>query len=142
VAGSCPATTTPPSTASSRRPACSPTWWTSTSTVHALRQLTHAITHIANHGAIPILTWEPQGLTTPDLVAGTKQLPLRGGTHMSIDDYLADFAAGTCRLATQTGQPILVRTLHEMNGNWFSWGQSYEKDGRRPNTDATYKQAW
>lgn len=104
--------------------------------------VTHSLRHIAGTGALPILTWEAQTITTKDIVAGTRMLPLRDGRTLSIDKYVDEFAAGVCRSAQVTQQPVLIRMLHEMNGNWFAWGISYEKGGKRPNTEASYKQAW
>jgi mannan endo-1,4-beta-mannosidase len=111
-------------------------WYTGFSNV------SHALDHIANQGALPVLTWEPHGLTTHDILEGKKTLPLRGGRMMSVDEYLADFSKGVCKAAARADQPVLIRTLHEMNGNWFSWGLSYEQDGQRVNSDASYRQAW
>src|SRR5688572_20773412 len=78
--------------------------------------VSHTVRHIANEGAVPILTWEAQTITTPEIVAGTRLLHLRDGSVATLDEYLADFAAGTCKVARDTNQPVLVRVLHEMNG--------------------------
>jgi glycosyl hydrolase family 26 len=107
-----------------------------------VRNITHSIRHIASHGAMPILTWEAQTVTTQDILDGSRMLPLRDGRRLSIDAYVAEFAQGTCRAAQLTHQPVLVRMLHETNGDWFAWSIAYERDGYRPNTEDSYKAAW
>lgn len=105
--------------------------------------VSHTLDHIARRGAIPILSWEAQTLTTRDLIQGTKQLPMRDGSRVAIDDYLESFSAGTCEVSQRLKTPIFVRVLHEMNGHWFAWGISYQREnGDRPNTDASYREAW
>ncbi len=105
--------------------------------------VSHTLGHIASKGAVAILTWEPQGITTPAILAGTQRLTLRDGRTLPIDDYIAEFAEGTCQSASTAGQPILVRVLHEMNGFWFAWGISWQDaHGARPNTLDNYKHAW
>jgi Glycosyl hydrolase family 26 len=104
--------------------------------------VSHSVKHIARHGALPILTWEAQTVTTHDIIDGSRMLPLRDGRRLSIDSYVAEFAKGACRSAAITHQPVLIRMLHEMNGNWFAWSVGYERDGKPVNDDASYKQAW
>lgn len=104
--------------------------------------VTHTLRHIGKQGALPVLTWEAQTLTTQDILSGKKVLPLRDGRRMPLNDYLSEFADGVCETAILNHQPILVRVLHEMNGDWFAWGIAYERDGDRPNTDDSYKRAW
>lgn len=104
--------------------------------------VTHTLRHIGKHGALPILTWEAQTLTTQDILSGKKVLPLRDGRRVALDAYLGEFADGVCETAILGHQPILLRVLHEMNGDWFAWGIGHERDGKRPNTDDSYKRAW
>jgi hypothetical protein len=104
--------------------------------------VSHSVRHIAQHGALPILTWEAQTITTQDILSGERVLPLRDGRRLDIDAYVAEFAKGACRSAALTHQPVLIRMLHEMNGNWFAWGIGYEQAGKRVNTDESFKQAW
>jgi mannan endo-1,4-beta-mannosidase len=105
--------------------------------------VSHTVRHISEAGAVPILTWEAQTLTTPQIIDGTRVLALRDGSVASIDEYLADFAAGACKVARSTNQPILVRVLHEMNGGWFAWGIGYrDANGNYPNTEHTYREAF
>lgn len=104
--------------------------------------VSHSVKHIAGHGALPILTWEAQTITTQDILAGSRELHLRDGRRIALDDYVAEFAKGACRSAALTHQPVLIRMLHEMNGDWFAWSIGYERDGQRVNTDESYKRAW
>lgn len=105
--------------------------------------VSHTIEHIAARGALPMLSWEPHGFTTVDIADSTKEVWLRNGEKMTLAAYLDSFAEGLCSVAKKTEQPILLRTLHEMNGFWYTWGQAWEaKDGSRPNTDDNYRRAW
>lgn len=105
--------------------------------------VTHTMRNISGHGAVAVLTWEPQGFTTVDINKGSKTVPLRDGRRVTLDAYLGEFATGVCDVARETGQPVLVRTLHELNGDWFSWGLSYKSpDGSHPNTVENYRAAW
>jgi mannan endo-1,4-beta-mannosidase len=105
--------------------------------------VSHTLSHIAGKGAIPQLSWEPHAFTTRDIIDGTKRTPLRDGTNPTLDEYLADFAAGVCRTVRETQQPILLRTMHEFNGGWFWWGIGFvDPAGNHPNTNETYRAAW
>jgi endoglucanase len=104
--------------------------------------VTHTMSHIARHGALPVLTWEAQTITTQDILDGKRVLALRDGRRLPLDAYVDEFAKGVCHSARLAHQPVLIRMLHEMNGNWFAWGIGYEVQGRHPNTDESYKAAW
>lgn len=104
--------------------------------------VTHTLRNIGKTGALPILTWEAQTITTKEILDGERKLPLRDGRSITIDAYIAEFAAGVCRAAVLNHQPVLVRMLHEMNGDWFAWGIAYERGGTFPNSDDSYKRAW
>lgn len=105
--------------------------------------VSHTLSHIAARGAIAQLSWEPHGFSTPDIVEGSKRTYLRDGRDLTLDEYLAEFAQGVCRQYRETHQPILVRTMHEFNGDWFWWGIGFrDPDGNHPNTNESYRQAW
>ncbi|HEX2266137.1 MAG TPA: glycosyl hydrolase [Solirubrobacterales bacterium] len=77
---------------------------------------------IWQRGSLPMVTWEPQSYEG-------RRYSLKGIAAGRNDPYLrraADAAAGW-------GRPILVRFAHEMNGNWYPWGDA----GPR-----RYKKAW
>lgn len=71
---------------------------------------------IWNHGAVPLITWEPVGLRLKRIARG------------SYDGYVEEAA----RVAANWGKPLMLRFGQEMNGDWFSWG-------RHP---VTFKAAW
>lgn len=105
--------------------------------------VSHTLRHIAAHGAVPIVTWEAQGITTQQVIDGQRMLDLRDGSLLTLDQVLADFAAGLCKVARDTNQPVLLRVFHEMNGGWFAWGISYrDASGAYPNSDQSYRDAW
>jgi beta-mannanase len=67
---------------------------------------------IASHGSIPMITWSPSDWDT-----GTNYSlsSIAAGTY---DGYLTTWAK---QLAAY-GNPVLIRTMHEMNGTWYtSW---------------------
>lgn len=112
-------------------------WWT------PVQNVTHSIGYVTEQDAVPHLTWEPQGLTTRDILDGNKTITLRGGDRPTIDAYTTEFADVVCDVSERTGDPVLVRPMHEMNGNWFHWGIGFKaQDGSHPNTNDSYKQAW
>lgn len=80
---------------------------------------------IWKHGSVPLITWEPYtGDTTPSDIVSR----IGSGAY---DDYVADwgrrlreFLAGTDRrLGTDDDRRVYLRLAHEMNGNWYPWGQ-------------------
>lgn len=71
---------------------------------------------IWDHGALPLITWEPWGAS------------LQGIAQGSYDGYIRDSA----RAAAVWNKPLMVRFGQEMNGDWFPWsGQP-----------AAFKAAW
>lgn len=68
----------------------------------------------ANHGSVPMITWVPRALdgSNPNWYdLGT----IRAGGQ---DSYIRSSAQA---LKTYGG-PVLLRFAHEMNGNWYPWG--------------------
>jgi hypothetical protein len=61
---------------------------------------------IWNHGAVPMITWEPWGVSLKSIARGEH------------DGYVRE-AAG---VAAAWDKPLMVRFAQEMNGDWFSWG--------------------
>lgn len=105
--------------------------------------VTYSIQHVTHKGAIPHLSWEPQGITTREIIDGNRTLTLRGGQTVTIDAYLTSMAEGVCQVSETTGDPVLIRPMHEMNGRWFAWSIGYkDSNGGFPNTNESYKQAW
>lgn len=89
---------------------------------------------VARTGAIPMITWEPW--SAPE---GERHTPVQP------DISLARIAAGDhdalirawARDVAAYGQPVLIRLMHEMNGNWYPWGVHVNG-----NTPADYVAAW
>ncbi len=61
---------------------------------------------IWEHGAIPMITWEPW------------EQSLSGIAHGDYDGYLWDAALA----AASWDKPLMIRFGQEMNGDWFAWG--------------------
>lgn len=61
---------------------------------------------IWNHGAVPLVTWEPWGA------------PLKRIAHGRYDHYVRRAA----RAAAGWNRPLMLRFGQEMNGDWFPWG--------------------
>jgi membrane-bound metal-dependent hydrolase YbcI (DUF457 family) len=61
---------------------------------------------IWNHGAVPMITWEPWGVS------------LKGIARGDYDGYVREAA----QAAAGWGKPLMIRFAQEMNGDWFPWG--------------------
>ncbi|HEX2394637.1 MAG TPA: glycosyl hydrolase, partial [Bacteroidales bacterium] len=76
---------------------------------------------ISKTGAIPHLTWE---LFKPEVTYNTAPVDSGGYTMMNevlagkYDDYIKKFAGDA---KTYKGK-VMIRFLHEFNGNWYMWG--------------------
>jgi hypothetical protein len=81
---------------------------------------------IWSRGALPMITWEPFNYEGG-------RFPLRAIAAGRFDEYVEESA----RAAVRWGRPVLVRFAHEMNGDWYPWG-----DGVDGNTPALYRDAW
>ena len=85
---------------------------------------------VADHGAVPMLTWEPwdhtRGPKQPDFALSRILLG-------EFDRYLRDFGRN---LARYSG-PLFLRFAHEMNGHWYPWGL-----GAQMNTAREFVSAW
>ena len=68
----------------------------------------------AARGALPVLTWEPWAPGAgPDQPAYALRR-IAAGDH---DDYVRSFA----RQVAARGEPLGLRVLHELNGDWYPW---------------------
>ncbi len=76
---------------------------------------------IANRGAAHVVTWEPNGFTLKSIADG------------SHDAFIQAWAQG----AAAWGGRIYLRPMHEMNGDWYSWGR-----GVNGNTPSDFVEAW
>jgi hypothetical protein len=97
---------------------------------------TEACRTVDEHGSIPQLTWE---LFWPSLnpsntdKSSTALDEVLAGKH---DAYIDGFA----RAAAEFGRPVLIRFLHEFNGNWYVWGGF--KNGAASGGPAKVKAVW
>jgi len=78
----------------------------------------------AADGATLLVTWMPNGYSAPDIVNGKDDAYIRQFAH-DIRSY---------------PDTVWIRTLHEANGNWYSWGIGY--NGTSVNTDAAIASAF
>ena len=65
------------------------------------------------HGRIPLITWEPWGVSLPQITSG------------QFDSLIKSRAQSLKRL----GSPVFLRWGHEMNGNWYPWSGSSNGGG-------------
>lgn len=76
---------------------------------------------IVNQGAIPHITWE---LFWPKITYNTA--PVDSNGYKAMDEVLAGkhdaYIKAFARQAKSFGNVVLVRFLHEFNGNWYMWG--------------------
>ena len=76
---------------------------------------------IADRGATHVVTWQPDGYTLESIASGDH------------DAFIREWAAG----AAEWGETIYLRPMHEMNGDWYSWGR-----GVGGNTSAEFIESW
>ncbi len=76
---------------------------------------------IADRGATHVVSWEPGGSTLRSIWSGDH------------DAFIRAWATG----ASRWGGRIYLRPMHEMNGDWYSWGR-----GVNGNTPGDFIAAW
>ncbi|MFC1417112.1 glycoside hydrolase family 26 protein [Streptacidiphilus cavernicola] len=81
-------------------------------------------------GALPLLTWEPEGPSKASNQPAYSLSRIAGG---AFDGYIKAFAAAV----KAEGQPVVIRFAHEMNGSWYPWSEG--NSGNRP---GDYVKAW
>jgi len=76
---------------------------------------------ILERGAVPLITWEPwdpgsnaNTVKDPGINADYRLAGIVAGAH---DAYLRTWARAIKRL----GGPVMLRPMHEMNGDWYPW---------------------
>lgn len=81
-------------------------------------------------GAIPLISWESwvKGGDRSDPAFAVERIA--SGEY---DDYIRTFATAVA----EYGKPVIIRFDHEMNGNWYPWG-----DRVNGNTGAGYAEMW
>ena len=90
--------------------------------------------HVADAGAIPMITWEPW--SAPE---GVKHVAIQPDINLQrIADGAQDrYITSWARQIAAYKAPIMIRLMHEMNGTWYPWG--VQVNG---NTPALYIAAW
>ena len=83
---------------------------------------------ITSAGMLPMVTWEPFDAKR----SSVNTFPLRSIAAGTFDTYIAQQAQ---RMAS-VGAPVALRFGHEMNGDWYPWGQP--RVGVTPVTAAAY----
>jgi len=89
---------------------------------------------VARAGAVPMITWEPwsapEGEKHEAVQPDINLARIADGAH---DRYIRAWARD---VAAYRG-PVMIRLMHEMNGDWYPWGVS-----TNGNTPALYVKAW
>ena len=90
---------------------------------------------IASHRSIPFITWEPwkpiSGYDRSESKVYQPEFALKNITNHDFDSYIVSYATAVKKF----GKPVMIRFAHEMNGNWYSWGSTF-------NTPDEYIAAW
>ncbi|MDQ6662628.1 MAG: beta-mannanase [Chloroflexota bacterium] len=88
--------------------------------------------NVRNHGAIPLVTWEPWNYkqTQKSAWSGYSLKDILNGTY---DAYITKWAQDS----KAWGHPFFLRFAAEMNGYWFPWSE-----GVNGNTKGQFVQAW
>ena len=85
-------------------------------------------------GAVPMITWEPwsapAGVTHVALQPDVSLARIAAGDH---DRFIRAWA----RDVAAYRDPVMIRLMHEMNGDWYPWGVT-----TNGNTPADYIAAW
>lgn len=83
---------------------------------------TAAVTSTLRRGVVPMITWEPWNPgTDSNLVEDPGVQPeyrLEKIINGDFDDYIREWA----RAVATIGGPVMLRPMHEMNGDWYPWG--------------------
>lgn len=81
-----------------------------------------AIAEVRREGIVPLISWEPwdpgpdpRSLTDPEVAPKYKLSNILRG---DLDPYIRQWASDIAIY----GGPIMLRPMHEMNGNWYPWG--------------------
>lgn len=85
---------------------------------------------IYQRGHAQIYTWEPRDYRRPPDQPENSLPSILAGTH---DAYIRE-TAGRIR---DWGRLLYVRPMHEMNGDWYPWGEDF--NGNNPDL---FRQAW
>ncbi|HEY3317554.1 MAG TPA: glycosyl hydrolase [Coriobacteriia bacterium] len=92
---------------------------------------------VLQRGAVPMITWEPWDPgTNANYVhdpANQRAYALRNIVDGKFDSYIRSWATAV----KSVGGPVMIRPMHEMNGDWYPWGGLVNG-----NTPELYVAAW
>ena len=90
---------------------------------------------VKKDGKILLITWEPwepvAGFDRSEHNVYQERYLLKHITGGKYDTYITEYA----KSLKQYGSFVMIRFAHEMNGNWYSWGSTF-------NTPEEYRNAW
>ena len=89
------------------------------------------VSQLHDRGITPMFNWEP---TNPNNPFDCNHFALQNTLNGDFYTYIRDWATA----AKSFGHTILLRLAHEMNGNWFVWGENLCTNG----DGAKYKLFW
>ncbi len=112
-------------------------WYQPWATNNRARFDSSACLEIMRRGKVPMITWEPWDPgSDANMVKNPsqqKKYRLKAITSGRYDAYIRQWAIDIRTL----GGPVMLRPMHEMNGNWYPW--SGTENG---NTPAEFVKAW
>ena len=75
---------------------------------------------LVERGIVPMVTWEPWNPLPPGERRDSDQPAYRLERILdgAFDDYIERYAASI----RDFGHPVMLRFMHEMNGDWYPWG--------------------
>ncbi len=88
-------------------------------------------------GAVPLITWEPWD---PGANARFVENPIdqpRYRLKRIVDGDFDRYIISWARAIKALGGPVMIRPMHEMNGNWYPWGGTVNA-----NDPELFKAAW
>jgi beta-mannanase len=87
---------------------------------------------VAKH-MLPIIAWEPWDYRKANDTGDQAAYRLSAITNGTYDDYIRSWATGIAALP----YPVMIRFAHEMNGFWYPWCESSNR-----NRPGDYVKAW
>ena len=94
---------------------------------------TRLMNKISEKGAIPVVTWEPWDYKNPDNpLLNYQGYPSKAILSGKYDSHIRSWAIA----AKDYKRPLFLRFAHEMNGNWYAWGNYNEGSAEE------YKKMW
>ena len=79
---------------------------------------------LSDEGVTPIVTWEPFVFGDHEHELNQDGAPQKLIVSGKYDEFISSWA----RSAKAYGKPMFLRFAHEMNGNWYPWGNTENSD--------------